>query len=296
MVVQIVETPEALRAARKRLSGYVGAVNTMGALHYGHLSLVSQARDENDAVVVSVFVNPTQFAPGEDFDNYPRSLERDLEMLDRAGVDVVFTPTPGVMYLPHHQTSVIVDEVSQGLEGASRPDHFRGVATVVCKLLNLMQPTVVYFGQKDAQQVVVIRRMVRDLNMPVEVAVCPTVRESDGLAMSSRNVYLQPDERLAAAALYRSMKAAADRYDEGERSPEALRATALEVLAAEVKARVEYVSLNHPNTLYGIHKPTDDPMLLTMAVKIGKPRLLDNCLLPYALNNREHLSEILGVI
>lgn len=256
MVVQIVETPEALRAARKRLSGYVGAVNTMGALHYGHLSLVSQARDENDAVVVSVFVNPTQFAPGEDFDNYPRSLERDLEMLDRAGVDVVFTPTPGVMYLPHHQTSVIVDEVSQGLEGASRPDHFRGVATVVCKLLNLMQPTVVYFGQKDAQQVVVIRRMVRDLNMPVEVAVCPTVRESDGLAMSSRNVYLQPDERLAAAALYRSMKAAADRYDEGERSPEALRATALEVLAAEVKARVEYVSLNHPNTLSSISRPT----------------------------------------
>lgn len=294
--MQIVDSPERLRAVRKRLVGYVGAVYTMGALHYGHLSLVSQAREENDAVIASIFVNPTQFAPGEDFNSYPRNLERDLELLEQVGVDVVFTPTPETMYLPHHNTSVIVDEVSQGLEGASRPDHFRGVATVVCKLFNLTQPTVAYFGQKDAQQVVVIRRMVRDLNIPVEIAVCPTVREPDGLAMSSRNVYLQPDERQAATSLFRSMKAAADAYDEGERSPEALRAIVLEVLQAEAHAQVDYVSLNSPDTLYGIHKPTDDPMLLTMAVRIGKPRLLDNCLLPYSLNNREHLTEILGVI
>lgn len=294
--MQIVETTEQLRAVRRRLVGYVGAFYTMGALHYGHLSLVSQARDENDAVIASIFVNPTQFAPGEDFNSYPRNLERDLELLDRAGVDVVFTPTPEMMYLPYHQTLVIVDEVSQGLEGASRPDHFRGVATIVSKLFNLTQPTVAYFGQKDAQQVVVIRRMVRDLNFPVEIAVCPTVREADGLAMSSRNVYLKPDERQAATALFRSMKVAADAYDEGERSPQALRMVALSVLEAEPKAQVDYVSLNSPSTLYGIHQPTDEPMLLTMAVRIGKPRLLDNCLLPYSLNNREHLTEILGVI
>lgn len=296
MGVQVVETPEALRAVRKRLLGYVGAVYTMGALHDGHLALVSQARDENDAVIASIFVNPTQFAPGEDYLSYPRDLERDLAMLERAGVDVVFTPSADKMYLPYHQTSVIVDEVSQGLEGASRPDHFRGVATVVNKLFNLSQPTTAYFGQKDAQQVVVIRRMVRDLNMPVEIAVCPTVREGDGLAKSSRNAYLTPDERERATVLYRAMKTTADLYDEGERNPDVLRQAARAVLDAEPEAKIDYVSINSPGTLYGIHKPTDDPMLLTMAVKIGKPRLLDNCLLPYALNNREHLTEILGVV
>lgn len=268
----------------------------MGALHDGHLALVSQARDENDAVIASIFVNPTQFAPGEDYLSYPRDLERDLAMLERAGVDVVFTPSADKMYLPYHQTSVIVDEVSQGLEGASRPDHFRGVATVVNKLFNLSQPTTAYFGQKDAQQVVVIRRMVRDLNMPVEIAVCPTVREGDGLAKSSRNAYLTPDERERATVLYRAMKTTADLYDEGERNPDVLRQAARAVLDAEPEAKIDYVSINSPGTLYGIHKPTDDPMLLTMAVKIGKPRLLDNCLLPYALNNREHLTEILGVV
>jgi pantoate--beta-alanine ligase len=296
MGVQVVETPEALRAARKRLVGYVGAVYTMGALHNGHLSLVSQARDENDAVVASIFVNPTQFAPGEDLSAYPRDLERDLKLLERAGVDVVFTPTPEVMYLPYHQTVVTVEEVSQGLEGGARPDHFRGVATIVTKLFNLTQPTVAYFGQKDAQQVVVVRRMVRDLNIPVEIVVCPTMREADGLAMSSRNAYLTKEERAKASVIYQAMKITADAYDEGERDPEALRRIARSTLEREPLAQVEYVSINSPGTLYGIHKPTDDPLLLTMAVKFGRPRLLDNCLLPYALNNREHLTEILGVV
>jgi pantoate--beta-alanine ligase len=296
MGVQVVETPEALRAVRRRLAGYIGAVYTMGALHEGHLSLLTTAREENDALIASIFVNPTQFAPGEDFANYPRTLERDLELMDKAGVDVVFTPTPQDMYLPYHQTSVIVDEVSHGLEGASRPDHFRGVATIVAKLFNLTQPTTTYFGQKDAQQVVVIRRMVRDLNMPVEIAVCPTVRETGGLAMSSRNAYLKPNERQAATSLCRALKTAADAYDEGERSPNALRLIACDVLDGEPLAKVDYVAINDPRTLYGVHEPIDEPILLSMAVKIGKPRLLDNCLLPYALNNREHLTEILGVV
>ncbi|HLU09123.1 MAG TPA: pantoate--beta-alanine ligase [Oceanobacillus sp.] len=296
MGVQVVETPEALRAVRRRLAGYIGAVYTMGALHEGHLSLLNTAREENDALIASIFINPTQFAPGEDYANYPRTLERDLELMDRAGVDVVFTPSPQDMYLPFHQTSVIVDEVSQGLEGASRPNHFRGVATVVAKLFNLTQPTTAYFGQKDAQQVVVIRRMVRDLNIPVEIAVCPTVREPDGLAMSSRNAYLKPDERKAAASLYRALKAAADAYDHGERDPSVLRMIACEELYREPLAIVDYVAINHPHTLYGVHEPTDEPILLSMAVKIGAPRLLDNCLLPYSLNNREHLTEILGVV
>lgn len=294
--MQIVETPAALRVVRSGLVGYVGAVYTMGALHKGHLALISQARDENDAVIASIFVNPTQFAPTEDLSTYPNPRERDLELLERAGVDVVFMPTPDVMYLPYHQTTVVVDEVSAGLEGASRPDHFRGVATIVTKLFNLTQPTTAYFGQKDAQQVVVIRRMVRDLNIPVEIVVCPTTRDEDGVALSSRNAYLNPDERLAATALYRAMKTAADAYDEGERRPEELRQIARSVLESEPLAEVDYVALNSPQTLYGILKPTEEPILLTMAVRIGTPRLLDNCLLPYSLNNREHLTEILGVI
>lgn len=294
--MQVVDTPEALRAARRRLSGYVGAVYTMGALHSGHLTLLNSAREENDALIASIFVNPMQFSPGEDFANYPRTLEHDLELMEKTGVDVLFLPTPQEMYLPYHQTSVIVDEVSQGLEGASRPDHFRGVATVVAKLFNLTQPNTAYFGQKDAQQVVVIRRMVRDLNIPVEIAVCPTVREPDGLAMSSRNAYLKSDERAAAASLYRAMKTAADAYDEGERNPEELRLITRDVLDDQPLAKVDYVAINDPRTLYGIHEPVDHPILLSMAVKIGAPRLLDNCLLPYALNNREHLTEILGVV
>src|SRR5262245_56793069 len=182
--VQICETIDQLRAARGGLTGRLGLVPTMGALHAGHISLVEQARAENDTVLATIFVNPTQFGPGGDFEAYPRDMPRDLAMLEKAGVDILFTPTPKLMYPPGYQTYVEVEKVSQGLEGERRPGHFKGAATVVAKLFNLTQPRVAYFGQKDAQQVVVIRRMVYDLNFPLDIAVCPTLREADGLAMS----------------------------------------------------------------------------------------------------------------
>lgn len=292
--MQIADSISTMHAVRRRLRGHVGVVLTMGALHEGHLALVRQAREENDAVIVSIFVNPTQFGPGEDYAAYPRTIERDLALLDEADVDVVFMPTTDIMYPPGYETYVTVEDVSRGLEGEARPGHFRGVATVVAKLFNLTQPTITYFGQKDAQQVVVIRHMVRDLNFPLEIAVCPTVREPDGLAMSSRNAYLKPEERKAATVLYRALLAAADRYQRGERNPDVLRTTARAIIEREPLARIDYVAVNDPRTLYGLHQPTDEPMLISMAVQIGRPRLLDNALLPWSLNNRQDLSAILG--
>jgi pantoate--beta-alanine ligase len=293
--MQVIDSIEGLRKARKAITGRVGAVPTMGALHEGHLTLARQARADNDAVIATIFVNPTQFAPNEDFNAYPRDLAHDLAMLETLGVDVVFTPTPALMYPPNFQTFVKVDQVTQGLEGDLRPNHFRGVATVVSKLFNLTQPDVAYFGQKDAQQVVVIRRMVADLNFPLEVAVIPTVREADGLAMSSRNVYLTPEQRAAAGVIYRALVAAAQAYDEGERTPANLRAVARNVLKTETQAEIEYVAVNDPSTLIGVHEPAEQPLLLSMAVQIGRPRLLDNCLLPWSLNTREGLTATLGV-
>ncbi|MFN8378544.1 MAG: pantoate--beta-alanine ligase [Anaerolineae bacterium] len=292
--MQIVEHIRDLRAARARLKGDVGAVYTMGALHAGHRSLLDCARAENDGVVATLFVNPTQFGQGEDFSGYPRTLDHDLAIMEAAGVDLVFTPAPAEMYPSGFQTSVSVEEVSQGLEGERRPGHFRGVATVVSKLFNLTLPQRAYFGQKDAQQVVVLRRMVTDLNFPLEVVVCPTTRESDGLAMSSRNVYLTRSERRAAAVLYRSLQAASNAYDAGEREPAALRETARLVLADEPLATVEYVAVNYPESLRGVLMPTDSPVLLSLAVRIGKPRLLDNMLLPWSLNTRDGLTRTLG--
>ncbi|MBK9750448.1 MAG: pantoate--beta-alanine ligase [Chloroflexi bacterium] len=293
--MQVIDSIEGLRKARKAITGRVGVVPTMGALHEGHLTLARQARADNDTVIATIFVNPTQFAPNEDFNAYPRDLARDLAMLETLGVDVVFTPTPALMYPPNFQTFVKVDQVTQGLEGDLRPNHFRGVATVVSKLFNLTQPDVAYFGQKDAQQVVVIRRMVADLNFPLEVAVIPTVREADGLAMSSRNVYLTPEQRAAAGVIYRALVAAAQAYDEGERTPANLRAVARNVLKTEAQAEIEYVAVNDPSTLIGVHEPAEQPLLLSMAVQIGRPRLLDNCLLPWSLNNRDGLTATLGV-
>lgn len=292
--MQVIETIEGLRAARRAMGGRVGLVPTMGALHAGHLTLAEHARADNDAVIATIFVNPAQFAPNEDFSAYPRDLPRDLDLLEKAGVDVVFTPSPADIYPPGFQTFVKVDHVTQGLEGDQRPGHFRGVATVVTKLFNLTQPDAAYFGQKDAQQVVVIRRMVSDLNFPVEIAVIPTVREADGLAMSSRNVYLTPDQRRSASVIYRALVAAAQAYDEGERTPANLRAVAKSVLKTEEAAEIEYVAVNDPRTLMGVHEAADKPLLMSIAVKIGKPRLLDNCLLPWALNTREGLGATLG--
>jgi pantoate--beta-alanine ligase len=262
--------------------GTLGLVPTMGYLHAGHLSLVRQARAECDAVAVSIFVNPTQFGPREDFARYPRDLPRDLELLAAEHTDLVFVPEVAEMYLPNHSTSVIVRDVTEMLEGAIRPGHFAGVATVVCKLFNIVQPTRAYFGQKDAQQTVVVRRMARDLDIPLDVVIAPTLREPDGLAMSSRNVYLTPEQRAVAPALYRALGEARRRYEAGERHAEALRAAARTVLDAEQLLKPEYVSVADPLTLTEIEQIGADGALVSLAVRLGAVRLIDNIILPAA--------------
>ena len=277
--MKTVTTLPDLRAVRASLPGAFGLVPTMGALHDGHLSLVRRAKAECDHVGVSIFVNPAQFGPGEDLSKYPRDLDHDLKLLELLGVDVVWTPAPKVVYPPGFQTWVAVEQVSAPLEGKHRPGHFRGVATVVAKLFNAFTPDKAYFGQKDAQQVVVIKQMVRDLNFPLEIVVCPIVREPDGLAMSSRNVYLNPEERKAATVLYCALSAAKAKYDAGERDAEMLRAAMSSTIAAEPLAREEYVSAADPDTLAELER-IDKGVLLSMAVRIGKTRLIDNFLLP----------------
>lgn len=267
-----------LRSERKKLAGPVGLVPTMGYLHAGHLSLVKQAREQCASVVVSIFVNPSQFGPQEDLAAYPRDLERDLSMLAASGADLVWTPTVEIMYPDGYQTWVTVDILSRPLEGSVRPTHFRGVATVVAKLFNAVGPDKAYFGQKDAQQAVVIRRMVQDLNLPLEVVVCPIVREADGLAMSSRNVYLNPVERKAATVINRSLQTAQAAYDNGERSGECLRQLVLAELRKEPMANVQYVSCADADSLQEIDT-VDGTALLSIAVFIGKTRLIDNILL-----------------
>ena len=274
----IATTLEELRSARLLLDGPVGFVPTMGFLHAGHISLVRRARDECKSVVVSIFINPTQFGPNEDLSKYPRDLDRDLRLLEEAGADLVWTPTPEVMYPPGFQTWVEVQEMTQPLEGAQRPGHFLGVTTVVAKLFNAVQPTKAYFGQKDAQQAAVIRQMVRDLNFPIEIVVCPIVREPDGLAMSSRNVYLDTEQRKAATVLYRALSAAKDAYEKGERDAEKLRRMMKEVIEREPLAQMQYVSCADYDTLQELDKVTGK-ILLSMAVFIGKTRLIDNFVL-----------------
>lgn len=274
----LVETISDFRAHRKKLGGTWGLVPTMGALHQGHLSLVERARRENDHVAVSIFVNPTQFAAGGDLAKYPRTLERDMQLLEPYGVDVVFAPSSDEIYPPYFQTYVTVEEMTQPLEGAMRPGHFRGVATVVTKLFNIVQPDRAYFGQKDGQQVAVIKQMTRDLNILVEIIVGETVREADGLAMSSRNTYLSYEERKAAPVLYRALCAARDAFQRGERDAEKLRAAMRDVLKQEPRAHVEYVSAADPNTLQEL-EVVENSVLLSMAVRIGSTRLIDNFLL-----------------
>ena len=267
-----------LRTARLSLDGTVGLVPTMGYLHEGHLSLVSRAKAENQHAVVTIFVNPTQFGPNEDLSKYPRDLERDLDLLRPLGVDVVWTPTAEVMYPPGYQTWVEVEALTSPLEGAMRPGHFRGVTTVVAKLFNVTQPTKAYFGQKDAQQAAVIRRMVIDLNFPLEMVICPTTREADGLAMSSRNKYLNEAERKGATVLFRALSAAKALYEGGERNAEALRGKMKEVLASEPLAQMQYVSCADYDTLQELDSVTGKA-LLSMAVYFGKTRLIDNFVL-----------------
>lgn len=271
----VCETLDELRRARRALASPLGLVPTMGYLHQGHLSLVRLARQECSSVAVSIFVNPTQFGPHEDLAAYPRDLPRDLELLEAEGADLVWTPSASTMYPAGSQTHVEVERVSQGLEGARRPGHFRGVATVVAKLFHAFEPQRAYFGQKDAQQVAVIRRMTADLDFPVEIVVGPTVRDPDGLALSSRNSYLSPAERRAAPVLYRALTAARKAFDAGERRADGLRQAMEATLAAEPLARVQYVSAADPETLEELQGEVDRA-LLSMAVFLGETRLIDN--------------------
>jgi pantoate--beta-alanine ligase len=266
-----------LRKLRTAMTGAFGLVPTMGALHAGHLSLVEKAKSECKYVGASIFVNPTQFGQGEDFAAYPRPLGRDLEMLERAGVDLVWTPTAENVYPAGFQSWVTVEKVSLTLEGKSRPGHFRGVTTVVAKLFNAFTPDVAYFGQKDAQQLAVIRRMVLDLNFPIRIIACPTVREADGLAMSSRNTYLSHEERRAATVLFRALSAAEALHAAGERSGNELRSEMQRVLQTEPLAQPEYVSVANSETMDEL-ETVEGSALLSMAVRIGKTRLIDNFL------------------
>ena len=268
-----------LRLARAALPGPVGFVPTMGYLHEGHISLVHQAKANCSSVVASIFVNPTQFGPSEDLAAYPRDLPRDLALLEQAGADLVWTPTPDTMYPPGYQTWVVVEELTRPLEGGMRPGHFRGVTTVVAKLFNAVQPDRAYFGQKDAQQAIVIQQMTRDLNFPVEIIICPIVREHDGLAMSSRNTYLSPEERQAAVVLSRALQAAKSAYTSGENDAEALRQMVTDIITAEPLARLQYVSCADPVTLLELEGSIQSKALLSLAVYFGKTRLIDNLVL-----------------
>jgi pantoate--beta-alanine ligase len=273
--MQVVKTIPEIRALRRQLTGTVGFVPTMGYLHQGHLALVKRAKAENSVVIVSIYVNPAQFGPREDFGAYPRDLERDLELLQKAETDIVFVPSDDEMYPPEFSSWIDLEKVTERLEGASRPGHFRGVATVVAKLFNIAQPTRAYFGQKDAQQVVVIKRMVADLNLNVEIVVVPTVRESDGLAMSSRNIYLGVKERQAATILFKALTLAQRLWRDGERDAEKIRRQMIALIHKEPLARIDYVSIAAAETLAELDL-LDRPAVASLAVRIGKTRLIDN--------------------
>jgi pantoate--beta-alanine ligase len=255
----------------------VGFVPTMGALHQGHLSLVRAARARCDVVVASIFVNPKQFGPNEDFAKYPRSLESDSALLAQEKCDYLFCPSVEEMYAPGNTTTVIVEGISDRLDGRSRPGHFYGVTTVVAKLFNIVQPDLAFFGQKDAAQAGIIRKMVRDLNFPLEIVVCPIVREPDGLAMSSRNVYLSPEERKRATVLNRSLQRVQALFDQGERDSVRLIAAGKEAIAGEPDVRLDYFEVVSPDTLENV--PDASGALVAVAAHVGSTRLIDNILL-----------------
>ena len=272
------EMRRASRAARhsgKRL----GFVPTMGALHEGHLSLVRAAQAKCDLVAVSIFVNPLQFGPSEDLAKYPRTFERDRELLEKEGVDILFAPAAGEMYPSGAVTYVTVEGLSEKLCGRSRPGHFRGVTTVVAKLFHIVEPDLAFFGQKDAAQATIICRMVRDLNLPVEIVVCPIVREPDGLAMSSRNAYLSPQERESALVLHRALSEVKSRFEQGERSAGALIEAGKRVLVQEPAVRLDYFEVVNPATLDPVQALTST-VLVAVAAFVGNTRLIDNILLP----------------
>lgn len=262
----------------KRRGDIVGLVPTMGFLHKGHLSLIKRARRDSDCVVVSIFVNPTQFGPKEDFKDYPRDLKKDLTVCKRSGVDMVFVPGVRSMYPEGFSTYVNVEGLTEGLCGAKRPGHFRGVTTVVAKLFNIVSPDIAYFGQKDAQQVIVIKRMVEDLDMPVKIRVMPIVREKDGLAMSSRNIYLGRDSRKQAVSLYKSLRMARGLYKKGERDSKKIISRMRNLILREKDAEIDYIAIVDPETLMDVKK-ISGKTLVALAVRIGKTRLIDNVIL-----------------
>jgi pantoate--beta-alanine ligase len=267
-----------VRAAMRRTDASIGLVPTMGALHAGHLSLVRAAREQCGAVVATIFVNPTQFAPGEDFDKYPRTWDDDVHLLTKAGVDLLFAPQPEEMYPSGAETFVDVGPLGTRLDGASRPGHFRGVATVVSKLFHIVSPDLAFFGQKDAAQVAVLRAMVRDLNFPLSVVVCPTVRDADGLALSSRNRYLSPEERTQALALLQSLRTIEQQVHHGETSATTLRTELHRHLSEAPGLRVDYAELVDPNTLLPVNA-IEHETLAAVAAWVGSTRLIDNVLL-----------------
>ena len=275
-----VSSIEELRKIRRELPEPVGFVPTMGFLHEGHLSLVRAAQKVCGSVVVSIYVNPTQFGPTEDLAKYPRDLARDESLLIGENVDVLWTPSDIIMYPPGYQTWVTVEKVTQVLEGAARPTHFRGVSTIVAKLFMCVQPQMAFFGQKDAQQAVVLKKMAIDLNFPIDMVICPIAREPDGLALSSRNVYLTDDQRRSAPVLHRSLLLAKKLYQKGERNAETIKAKMMELFDMEPQARVQYISIADASTLEEVDQMNDSQILISMAVYFGGTRLIDNILLP----------------
>lgn len=276
--MQVIKTVAQMKESRYQVEGSVGFVPTMGFLHEGHVSLVERSVRDNEVTIASIFVNPTQFGPSEDFESYPRDTERDLAMLKAAGTDIVFMPEPLDMYPEGFASWVEVGDITSVLEGASRPTHFRGVTTVVAKLFNIVRPDRAYFGQKDAQQLAVISKMVKDLDMNLEVVRCPTVREPDGLAMSSRNSYLEPGERETAPVLYQSLLLAEKLWKDGENNAETIRQKMKELISEKSVAEIDYISIADALTLKELDN-IEPPALVSLAVKIGKPRLIDNTLL-----------------
>lgn len=277
--MKVIRSIREMREARREMSGTVALVPTMGYLHKGHTSLIRQAiLDGNSTIVVSIFVNPSQFGPGEDFTGYPRDEQRDRAVLECASAHIAFMPTTDEMYPAGYDTWVEVGSVTERLEGASRPGHFRGVATVCNKLFNIVQPTRAYFGQKDAQQVLVVKKMVSDLNLNLDIVVMPTVREPDGLAMSSRNEYLNPEERRAATVLYRSLVQAEQMYREGERNAGTIRDAMAGLIQTEPLAQIDYVSVADAGTLEELER-IESPALASLAVRFGHTRLIDNTVL-----------------
>jgi pantoate--beta-alanine ligase len=277
-IINSVDEMQGLAVAARAAGKKIALVPTMGCLHDGHASLMREGRRRGELLVASIFVNPAQFGAGEDFDSYPRDLERDAAIAAEAGVDVIFAPLASDMYPAGYQTWVDVDRITLPLCGASRPGHFRGVTTVVCKLFNIVMPHVALFGKKDYQQLAVIGRMAADLNMAVEIVGMPIVREADGLAMSSRNAYLSPTERTSALCLSRALRTTRELFRAGEREATALRSRAEAVIAAEPAARIDYVELRDGATLEEIGQ-ADEWSVLALAVRIGTTRLIDNCIL-----------------